>query len=340
MPASEVARQDRHELHPHVEASTVISINKEAMKTIRLIIDDADALGVLVEQLSNGTTVIDMGLRAKGGWRAAKLYTLVTIGGLGEVSYERFDVGGRMLSAVRVMIDHPIEGCVASQIAGWRLESPGKEHAAILAGPGRALNTASLDHYFEWTDYRDRHHESVVAIQASEPITVAMANLIAESCEVDPGDLYVLIAPNRSLVCAVQVAARIVEQTLHRLAEEGMDLRTLRYAYGFGVVPPLVDDDLISMGRINDSLLYGGIANIAIEGTDEQCEELAPKVISSACEVYGRPFLEIYEDAGRDFYEIPIELHSPAAVHLNNLTTGRTFSAGRINYDVLAESFF
>ena len=51
-------------------------------------------------------------------------------------------------------------------------------------------------------------------------------------------------------------------------------------------------------------------------------------------------FIEIYEDAGRDFYEIPIELHSPAVVHLNNLTTGNTFSAGSINYDVLEASFF
>jgi methenyltetrahydromethanopterin cyclohydrolase len=318
----------------------VISINREAMKIVREILDDADALGVAVERLSNGATVIDMGLEAKGGWRAARLYTLVTIGGLGEVSYEPFEVAGRMLSAVRVMIDHPIEGCVASQIAGWRLESPGKEHAAILAGPGRALNRASLDHYFEWTDYRDDHHEAVVAIQASEPIGVEMADLIASSCEVSANDLYVLIAPNRSLVCAVQVAARIVEQTLHRLAEEGMDLRDLRYAYGFGVIPPLVDDDLVSMGRINDSLLYGGIANIAVDGTDEECAAIAPKVISAACEAYGRPFIEIYEDAGRDFYEIPIELHSPAEVHINNLATGSTFSAGAINHDVLEMSFF
>jgi methenyltetrahydromethanopterin cyclohydrolase len=317
-----------------------ISINREAMRTVRIILDEADALGVTVETLPNGATVIDMGLEAKGGWRAARLYTLVTIGGLGEVSYEPFEVGGRMLSAVRVMIDHPIEACVASQIAGWRLESPGKEHAAILAGPGRALNTTSLDHYFDWTDYRDDHHESVVAIQASEPITPEMCDLIASSCNVEADDLYVLIAPNRSLVCAVQVAARIVEQTLHRLAEEGMDLRGLRHAYGFGVIPPLVDDDMISMGRINDSLLYGGIANIGVESTDEQCRELATKVISSACDAYGRPFIDIYEDAGRDFYEIPIELHSPAEVHLNNLTTGNTFSAGSINHAVLEQSFF
>ena len=318
----------------------MISINREAMKTVRLILDDAEALGVIPSRLANGTTVVDMGVEAKGGWRAAELYTLASLGGLGIVSYESYDVASRMLTAVRVMIDHPIEACVASQIAGWRLEVPGLQHAAILAGPGRALNRENPDHYFDWIDYRDDHHEAVVAIQTSEPITVATADLIASSCRVDPSDLYVLFAPHRSLVTAVQVAARIVEQALHRLAEEGLDLRGLRHAHGFGVVPPLVDDDLKAMGRINDSLLYGGVANVSVEATDDQCAKIVRRVVSMAAEDYGQPFIEIYEEAGCDFYEIPIELHSPAELHLTNVTSGRTFSAGRINQELLLTSFF
>jgi methenyltetrahydromethanopterin cyclohydrolase len=141
-------------------------------------------------------------------------------------------------------------------------------------------------------------------------------------------------------VCAVQVAARIVEQSLHRLAEEGFDLRSVRYAHGFGVVPPLIDDDLVAMGRINDSLLYGGISTVYVESTDEAVAAVVPKVISSASRAYGRPFVEIYEDAGRDFYEIPLDLHSPAVLHVNNIPTGRTFSAGEINVAVLERSFF
>jgi methenyltetrahydromethanopterin cyclohydrolase len=94
------------------------------------------------------------------------------------------------------------------------------------------------------------------------------------------------------------------------------------------------------MGRINDSLLYGGISNIAVDSTDEICSGIVTKVVSEACEAYGRPFIEIYEDAGRDFYEIPIELHSPAETHINNLASGNTFSAGRINTEVLTASFF
>ena len=318
----------------------MLSINREAMKTVRLILDEAETLGVIAGQLENGTTVVDMGVEAKGGWRAAELYTLASLGGLGIVGYTPFDMAGRMLTSVRVMIDHPIEACVASQIAGWRLEVPGLEHAAILAGPGRALNRENPDHYFDWIDYRDEYHESVVAIQTSEPISVETADLIASSCRVDPSDLYVLYAPHRSLVTAVQVAARIVEQSIHRLAEEGLDLRGLRHAHGMGVVPPLVDDDLQAMGRINDSLLYGGVANLSVEATDAQCSKIVRQVVSMAAEDYGRPFIEIYEEAGWDFYEIPIELHAPAELHLTNVTSGRTFSAGRINQELLLASFF
>jgi len=315
----------------------MISINREAMKVVRRVLDNPAALGVGVEVLASGATVIDMGLT--GSWRAAEEYTLVTLGGLAEVSYETMEVAGHRLAAVRVMIDHPIEACVASQIAGWRLEAAGTEHAAILAGPGRALNR-DPDHYFDLIDYRDVSDEAVVSIQTSRPVADDLAIQIAEACGVEPRNLYVLVAPNRSLVTAVQVAARIVEQSLHRLAEEGFDVRVARSAHGFGVIPPLVDDDLLAMGRINDSLLYGGEATICVETTDEACAGAVVKVVSEASPVYGRPFVEIYEDAGRDFYEIPLDLHSPAVLHLNNLTTGKTFSAGRINHEVLERSFF
>jgi methenyltetrahydromethanopterin cyclohydrolase len=317
----------------------VISINREAMKVVRTILAAPEALGVVPSTLDNGATVVDMGLDAPGGWLAAKYYTLVTLGGLAEVSYEPFRLGERTLTAVRVMIDHTQEACVASQIAGWRLEAARTEHAAILSGPGRALNREP-DHYFDYTDYRDDHHEAVVAIQASRPIDVAMADAIAVGCGVEPKDVYVLYAPNRSLVCAVQVAARIVEQSLHRMAEEGFELRNAGTAYGFGVIPPLVDDDVAAMGRINDSLLYGGEATINVTGADDECARVVARSVASASAAYGRPFVEIYEEAGRDFYEIPLDLHSPAALHLNNITTGATHSAGEINHAVLERSFF
>lgn len=317
----------------------MVSINREAMKTVRRILEAPEALGVEVSRLACGATVIDMGQTASGGWLAGKYYTLITLGGLAEVSYEPFAVGDRVLSAVRVMIDHPQQACIASQIAGWRLEGA-RAGAPILAGPARALNHDNLDHYFELINYRDQADEGVIAIQTAEPVTEDWATTIAAACKLKPENLYILVAPNSSLVCAIQVAARIVEQSLHRLAEEDFAVNAVCSAHGFGVIPPLVRDEIVAMGRINDSLLYGGVATLYVDSTDAAIAAVINKVVSVASRAYGRPFVEIYEDAGRDFYQIPLDLHSPAVLHINNLNSGRTFSAGEINYAVLKQSFF
>ncbi|MGQ9910279.1 MAG: methenyltetrahydromethanopterin cyclohydrolase [Candidatus Flexifilum sp.] len=320
--------------------SAAISLNREAMTIVRQILARPQALGVTIERLENGATVIDMGQRAPGSWAAARAYTLITLGGLGECSYETFPypIGGVRLPAVRVMVDFPLLACGASQIAGWRLTAG--DFAPILAGPARALN-ADPDPHFAHIAYRDRADEAVIAIQTREPVRRAWADSIAAACGIEPANLYILAAPNASLVCAVQVSARIVEQTLHRLEEEGMPLEALVSAQGFCVIPPLIDDDRIAMGRINDALLYGGEATFYLRHPDDAfVRATAERVVSRASRAYGRPFIEIFEDAGRDFYAIPLDLHSPAVVHLNNLTTGRTFSAGAINEAVLSRSFF
>ncbi len=318
----------------------MISINREAMKVVRRAIAEAEPLGIRVERLPNGATVLDMGQQAPGSWQAARYYTLVTLGGLGEVTYEPFPLGDTVLPGVRISVDRPMEACVASQIAGWQLDPPGTPQAAIAAGPARALNRTQPDHYFDLIDYRDDWHEAVVAIQTAEPITARHADIVAEACQVKPEDVYILVAPNSSLVCSVQVSARIIEQTLHRLPEEGMDINVVKYAQGYAVIAPLIQDELIAMGRINDALLYGGQATLYVDADDAAVAAVVPKITSAASGAYGRPFLEIFEDAARDFYLIPMDLHSPAAVVVNNLRSGRTYRAGAINDDVLRRSFF
>ena len=140
---------------------------------------------------------------------------------------------------------------------------------------------------------------------------------------------------------AVQVAARIVEQSIHRLAEEGMDLRGLRYAYGLGVVPPLVDDDLVSMGRINDSLLYGGIANVTVEADDAPVRrDRRPGGVGGQLRL--RPAVH------RDLRGRPAgtSTRSPSSFTPRPRSTSPTWPADEpsapaaINYEVLAASFF
>lgn len=315
----------------------MLSINREAMKIVRKILAAPEAIGVKVSQLSNGVTLIDMGFEAPGGWVAGKYYTLITLGGLGDLYFEDFPIGEYNLPAVRVLVDHPLEACIGAQIAGWRLAT--QKEAPIGAGPARALNQ-NPDHYFDLIEYRDRCDEGVLAIQTPVMVTEEFTGQIAQACNLKPENLYFLVAPSASIVTAIQVSARIIEQALHRLAEEGFDVTTVKLAQGYCVIPPLTNDETKAFGWINDALLYGGIATLHVESTDEAAGSVAGKIVSSASGAFGRPFVEIYEEAGRDFYNIPSDLHSPAVVQINNITTGRTFRAGRIAYDVLLHSYF
>ncbi len=315
----------------------MLSLNQEAMKIIRKILAAPEAIGALVEQLPCGSTVIDLGLKARGGWTAGKYYTLVTLGGLGEVTYENFPLGGYDLAAVRVMLDHPLEACFGSQIAGWRIVE--RPNAPIGAGPARALNKMP-DKYLKIYPYRDQSQQAVLAIQTGQPILDEDAIAIAAACNVAPQDVYILMAASTSLACAVQVSARIIEQSLHRLEEEGFDVQTVVHAHGYCVIPPLCDDEMTSFGRINDALLYGGVANIAVRTSDETIEKIIGRVTSTASPTYGRLFADIYEEAGRDFFNTPLELNSPAGVQINNLTTGRMFRAGKVDEELLMRSFF
>ena len=76
----------------------MISINQEAMRVVRKVLEAPERLGVRVTTLENGSTLIDMGQQAPGGWAAARYYTQITLGGLARVSFEPFPLAGRMLS--------------------------------------------------------------------------------------------------------------------------------------------------------------------------------------------------------------------------------------------------
>ena len=51
------------------QPSASLSINREAMKLVRRILESPAALGVTATRLPNGATVIDMGQVAPGGGR-------------------------------------------------------------------------------------------------------------------------------------------------------------------------------------------------------------------------------------------------------------------------------
>jgi methenyltetrahydromethanopterin cyclohydrolase len=67
-------------------------------------------------------------------------------------------------------------------------------------------------------------------------------------------------------------------------------------------------------------------------------QKIVEQAPSMASKDYGKPFLQIFREADKDFYKIDHGLFAPAVLMINNARTGRTFKAGQINPKVLSQA--
>ncbi|MCJ7469025.1 methenyltetrahydromethanopterin cyclohydrolase, partial [Candidatus Bathyarchaeota archaeon] len=139
---------------------------------------------------------------------------------------------------------------------------------------------------------------------------------------------------------AIQISGRTVETGIHKLRKVGLDPNAILHAWGIAPIPPVHPKFADAMSRTNDAILYGGTAYYIVEhDDDEELEAIVAKTPAKTSRSYGRPFIEIFEEAKYDFYKIDPDLFAPAILVVNNVRTGRTFESGRINVEALARSF-
>ena len=87
--------------------------------------------------------------------------------------------------------------------------------------------------------------------------------LLADACGIRLSGLVALVAPSASLVGGVQVASRSFEQAIITLGRNtDFDLTTIIHGYGRAPIPPVIKDEVLAMGRINDALVYGGTTGL------------------------------------------------------------------------------
>jgi methenyltetrahydromethanopterin cyclohydrolase len=149
-----------------------------------------------------------------------------------------------------------------------------------------------------------------------------------------------LAAPTASIAGGVQIVARSVETTLHKLAELKFDLSRVQSAEGWAPLPPVAADDLTAIGRTNDAVLYGARVILQVTGDDDSLEELVLEVPSCASRDFGEPFSTIFARYNHDFYAVDPLLFSPAEVMFQNLDTGRCYAAGVVAKQVLEKSYW
>jgi methenyltetrahydromethanopterin cyclohydrolase len=102
------------------------------------------------------------------------------------------------------------------------------------------------------------------------------------------------------------------------------------------------------MGRTNDAILYAGVTNYTLSFDDEvKLENIVKQAPSSSSQMLQEArrlaqknprFLDIFKEAGFDFYKIDTNIFAPAVVAINNTKTGKTFRAGSLDVDVIKGS--
>jgi methenyltetrahydromethanopterin cyclohydrolase len=312
------------------------TLNQRAWRLVEALPATADELRIGLTELPSGGRVFDFGVEAEGGLEAGLRLAEVCMSGLGHVALCPGEICGEFgWPHVTVTTDHPTPACLLSQYAGWQI-GVGK-FFAMGSGPMRAA--AAREELFEKLRYRETAAECVGVLEGGRLPDDAVFHFLTERTQVAPRNTALLVAPTASQAGTVQVVARSVETALHKLFELAFHVKRIVSGFGTAPLPPVAADDLTGIGRTNDAILYGGRVTLWVRGDDESLAEIGPHVPAFASSCYGKPFLEIFEEAGRDFYKIDPHLFSPAEITFHNLDTGRVHRFGRTAPDVLRKSF-
>jgi methenyltetrahydromethanopterin cyclohydrolase len=315
------------------------ALGGRAAKLLEALGADAPALRLAVSRAPDGAAIVDAGIAAAGGLEAGRRIAEICLGGLGRVAIA---AGGPLPGAsfrIEVATAQPVLACLASQYAGWSLShGEGKDGwFGMASGPGRAR--AAKEALFDELGYRDPSPTAVFVLETDKAPPPELIARVAMDCGLPERSLAFVLTPTTSLAGTVQIVARVLEVALHKAHELGFPLADIVDGLGSAPLPPPGADFLTAMGRTNDAVLYGGEVQLFVAGPEAAARDLAQRLPSSASRDHGRPFAELFAAAGHDFYKLDPMLFSPARVVVTALETGRSFTGGRVEEELLARSF-
>ena len=311
----------------------MVSVNELGLDLFEELVENADLFNVAYHELDNGARIVDCGVAVPGGFGAGDYFTRLYMGGLGDIAFRPGMVGKFPLTFIDVNTDFPAISCLGAQKAGWTVKH--ENFFAMGSGPARALSLQPK-HTYEVIGYEDECDAAVICLEADHLPSGAVMEKIAEKCKVDVANVCALVAPTSSIVGSIQVAGRCVETAVYKLNELGFDTRKILTAAGTAPIPP-VRGPKLAMGVTNDATIYHGQINLTMNAPE--IVDYLEKIPSCASKGYGKPFNEIFKEAGYDFYKIDTSLFSPAEVVINEVSTGKVYQVGKVDVDVTLKSF-
>lgn len=314
-----------------------ISVNKLALPFVNKMLAEPEKLGLEVIKLQNGTTIIDAGVKAKGSEEAGILTALICVAGLSEFTIKNEKYGDIELPTLhQKTTGHPAAAMLGSQFAGWAIKT--EDYSALGSGPARAISMQPKKLYQKLA-YSDRSDVAILVVESDSIPTDSAVEYIAETSNVDPSNLYIIVASTSSMVGAVQTAGRIVETGIHKLSELGFMPNKILKGTGKTPISPIHPKSEVMMGMVNDMILYGGEVYYEVScKSDDEIADIIDEAPSASSRDYGKPFYEIFVSFDRDFYKVDPGLFAPAKITIYNTKTGNTFTAGKISPEILKQS--
>ncbi|ELZ61406.1 MULTISPECIES: methenyltetrahydromethanopterin cyclohydrolase [Halorubrum] len=307
------------------------SINRTAIELVDEALDFAGELDVVGYELDNGATVVDFGIDAAGGVEAGLLLAEIQTAGLANLQTRMGTLAGAPRQYVELSTDHPAVALLCSQKAGWEVTTE-SGFEGLGSGPARALVGREAE--FERVGYYDSSEFATLAIESTTLPDEEVAEQVAELAEVDTDGVFLPTFATGSTAGSVTTAARAAELAVFRLLEVGYEPTDVLHASGSAPLAPPTRDETEAMGRTNDALAYGGEVHLQVARDDDRFSE----IVSTASEEYGTPFVEVFEDADWDFYDVPESVFAPAQVTVD-VVDGPVYTVGDTDEELLAESF-
>jgi methenyltetrahydromethanopterin cyclohydrolase len=320
------------------------SVNKLTQPLVKYLIDNADALRIGIEQMKNGCTMIDAGIKAPGGLEVGRIVAEICMGGLGKVSISQRAYTDNWPLSVNVYSSNPVLSCLGSQYAGWSLSH--EKYYALGSGPARAMATKIKDgkkepveELYKELAYQDTNDTTVLVIENDEIPPTEIIEKVAVACNVSPAKLTIIVTPTSSLAGGVQVVSRVLEVAMHKAHALHFPLENIIDGSGSAPVCPPHPKFVKAMGRTNDAILFAGQVHLFVKGSDEAAQKLANDLPSSTSKDYGKPFAEIFKQYEYNFFKIDAMLFSPASVIVTAVESGNSFRAGKLDNALLDQSF-
>jgi methenyltetrahydromethanopterin cyclohydrolase len=281
-----------------------MNLNEKTYKAIRSLSKKSS----VHEYDSGRVRIYDVGLKKKPSLETALKVAEASLGCLGSVTLKE---------GIFVQIPtHPAVATIGCQLAGWRIDL--LKGVALGSGPARLLANKPSS-ILSKVAYSETSEKAALVLETDTlPDSKTLESVLkATGAE----DLVIAAFSGSSLVGQINVLARIVEVGVFRLMNLGYDINKITSAEGS---VPLIRLGKDSMFEANDAIIYHGSVSLALDGWDPALSEQA---VSRSSAAYGKPFKQIFEEAGKNFYNIPSDLFAPASLTVKDNLTGRTHTS-------------